>query len=500
MKLSTFFQKLFSKSNLKVVLCVLLPVLFTLLTRSHIDNDSFDMLAQGRELFNHGIYHQDALSMHEGLEIVVQNYGITILYWLAYSAFGAPSLYLYIIIASIIISILLYKINMVLTNRRQNMSLFFMLLTSFLLSFFGFMTSRPQLISYIIFLLLIYLLELYSKTKNPKCLFFIPLLSLIQINLHASLWLMLPIVTGCYIIDFLSKGQKIKPLVICLIVLCLVGLINPYGPKMISFIIGSYSDGYMHKYIQELQAFRPLEGTFPILYFAILLSIIPCFYSKRKDMQLKYLLLYFGLLPLGLNTIKGMSQFILVMFFPIITSYKTVHLDIIKLKQTTKNTLIYGGTIASVFLFAFLLIKKLPKIQNYPSRIMKDTIDILDTKVAEASQEKSDLKIYVGFNQGGYAEFRGYKPYIDPRAEVFLKTNNKKEDIFKEYYELTTGRQDKTEFLKKYDFDYVLTTGEVDFMVNSNIEETYNLIFESEESEVKLYQKSPTKTESPSNS
>ena len=40
---------------------------------------------------------------------------------------------------------------------------------------------------------------------------------------------------------------------------------------------------------------------------------------------------------------------------------------------------------------------------------------------------KNDLKIYAGYNDGGYVEFRGYKSYLDPRAEVLLKNNNGKE-------------------------------------------------------------------------
>ena len=65
-------------------------------------------------------------------------------------------------------------------------------------------------------------------------------------------------------------------------------------------------------------------------------------------------------------------------------------------------------------------------------------------------------RVFVSFNDGGYVEFRGYKSYIDSRAEVFLKKNNHKEDIYKEYYEFETGLMGKDEFLKKYNFDFIL--------------------------------------------
>ena len=39
-------------------------------------------------------------------------------------------------------------------------------------------------------------------------------------------------------------------------------------------------------------------------------------------------------------------------------------------------------------------------------------------------ENKDGMVLYTGYNDGGYAEFLGYKPYIDPRAEVFVKKNN----------------------------------------------------------------------------
>lgn len=72
--------------------------------------------------------------------------------------------------------------------------------------------------------------------------------------------------------------------------------------------------------------------------------------------------------------------------------------------------------------------------------------------------DKTDIKLYVGYAQGGYTEFRGIKSYIDPRAEVFLKENNKMADIFQEYYDLEDGKIDISKFLDKYNFTHLLIT------------------------------------------
>ena len=64
--------------------------------------------------------------------------------------------------------------------------------------------------------------------------------------------------------------------------------------------------------------------------------------------------------------------------------------------------------------------------------------------------------LYTGYNDGGYLQFLGYKTYLDPRAEVFLKANNKKSDIFIEYYNLQNNELNGYDFLNKYKFDVLI--------------------------------------------
>ena len=85
-------------------------------------------------------------------------------------------------------------------------------------------------------------------------------------------------------------------------------------------------------------------------------------------------------------------------------------------------------------------------------------------------------------------EYRGYKPYLDPRGEVFLKKNNKKEDILYEWDDFNSGRIKVEEFLDKYHFDYLLVVGEKDPLYALDIE-YYKKIFEDEEQEIKVFER-----------
>ncbi len=71
--------------------------------------------------------------------------------------------------------------------------------------------------------------------------------------------------------------------------------------------------------------------------------------------------------------------------------------------------------------------------------------------------------LYTGYDDGNYAEFRGIKVYMDARAEVFLKENNKKQDVFSEYLSLQAGRKHYREVLDKYRFTHILA-GENDIL------------------------------------
>ena len=64
--------------------------------------------------------------------------------------------------------------------------------------------------------------------------------------------------------------------------------------------------------------------------------------------------------------------------------------------------------------------------------------------------------IYTGYNAGAYIEYQGFKCYIDPRAEIFLKSINKKEDILLEYYDFQMGKIKVKDFIDKYKFDYII--------------------------------------------
>lgn len=70
--------------------------------------------------------------------------------------------------------------------------------------------------------------------------------------------------------------------------------------------------------------------------------------------------------------------------------------------------------------------------------------------------QNNAVRVWCDYNTGGHAEFFGVEPYIDPRAEIYLKSNNKKADIFLEYYNLMKNpAENYNKVMKKYKFTHI---------------------------------------------
>ena len=89
----------------------------------------------------------------------------------------------------------------------------------------------------------------------------------------------------------------------------------------------------------------------------------------------------------------------------------------------------------------------------------------------------SEDHIYTKYEHGPYAEYRGLKPYMDTRAEVFLKENNHKEDIFLEYATLEQGYYNYNEFMNKYNFKYLLIVNDEYLYIDVVTDHRYEILY-----------------------
>lgn len=465
-----------------------LALLFTTMFINNLDNDIWYLLSEGRYIVENGIYNIDPLSMHEGLEVVVQNWLSASLFWIVFDWFGEMGLFTLVLICTFFICLLLYKICMLISERNIILSLLLML-TTIVTQISHFIVSRPQVLSFVTLLSLIYVLELYIKTENRKYLIWIPIISFIQINMHASLWWMLFLFMLPYVIDSFNipllktQGYKKKDLFIAIGIAALVGLINPYGYKAITFIFTSYGDQYMHSYINELLPFN--FGNLLSKHMFILMLGIGLIYTFFREglIRVRYICLFCGTLLLGFNSIKGFSHFILVSLFPLAYFFKDLFPK--EFNDTSEMPKVINIILATISVFIIGGIVGFCVIKPEKIALTHSASEAIDT--LELKFDKETTRIYSSFNDGGYVEFRGYKPYIDPRAELYLKVNNKKDDIFEEFFNLQHGLLDVTEFIEKYDFTHLLIASHDYLYDKITSDMNYFVIYEDTTAGYRLY-------------
>lgn len=95
--------------------------------------------------------------------------------------------------------------------------------------------------------------------------------------------------------------------------------------------------------------------------------------------------------------------------------------------------------------------------------------------------QKNAVRLWCSYNTGGHAEFFGVKPYIDPRAEIYLKANNQKEDIFLEYYQLMENpAKNYKKVMNKYKFTHIFLKDEGKFYKYVKRDKNYKKIMEED--------------------
>lgn len=126
--------------------------------------------------------------------------------------FGLYGILLFVLVVLTIITYFYYKLCMLVSNKNKMLSTIITVVTMSLLAS-TFITTRPQIFTYLNLILVLYVMELYSKTNNKKYLLFLPLISLMQINIYGMFFLMLfifmlPYVVNAFKFNFKDNNQK----------------------------------------------------------------------------------------------------------------------------------------------------------------------------------------------------------------------------------------------------------------------------------------------------
>ena len=460
---------------------LLLPIVVYSFIPFKVNNDFWFLINTGKYIINNTFPHIEPFTIHNNFNFIAQQWLTDIIFYKIYINFNILGMYIFMIIINLIITCILYKICLLVSNNKIKLSLFTTILTVAIIKNI-FITTRPFIFDITLILLELYLLELYIKNNNKYYLLGLPIISLLMINLHASMWpmifvILLPYYLGRINTKYTTKEKyNLKPIIITTIIMLLLGIINPYGIDSITYLFNSYGIENINKLISEMKPLTLKNTPLSILTYTFIFIILVSYYIKKpKEINIRYLLLFLGTLCLTLSHIRGLMFLSIAGALNISYNLKDY---CIKEEKETKNILNeYILPIILLIIFIIIIITN-SSFEYEKDMALSEVANYLDNNT------EKDIKVYTGYNDGGYLEYRGYKCYIDPRAEVFIKSINKKEDIFEEYFNLQQGTLNIKYFLNKYNFDYLILKDDL-IEVYINELPNYQKVYEKEE--YKLY-------------
>lgn len=448
-----------------------------------LNNDFWFMQPLGHVINTQGFVKTEPLSMHSGLDYVCQQWLFASITDFIYSFSGIIGCMIFAVVLSYLLEYVIYRICLLLSKDRTKS----LIITSLFISLcMGQLTTRPYVITAILLALEILLLELYIYHKNWKYLLGLPVISLININIQCSMWLMQFVFLLPYFVDAIKFPQKekyvihdninLKHLFFVALLMALFGLFNPYGMNAMTYVFKSYGVETINKLVKEMQAFS-IDSIFSPYDYMLLLLV--CFvlllaYKHKKQaptIKLRYVFLFLGTLFLTLLNIR--SQILFVVAAPALAAY------LWGLNETGSITSISGfeKMIKIVFCSIIIISGLFINSSNWINSNTPEKANSLYSLVNFIDEHfDKNIKIFASYDDGGYLEYRGYKPYIDARAEVFLKSNNHQYDYFSEFYDLYIGIN-SNDFYEKYQFDVIIASNGLLLTNNLETDDEYIKIF-----------------------
>ena len=439
-------MKKFVPNKYIVYLYFIVPLLVNAVLNYSSNEDIWYIMRYGKVILEKGFIHSDVLSIHSGLHIVIQQSFSNVLFYLIYKFLGDFGFFLLCELMIGLYLFIIYKICMFLSKKNILLSVLIPTITCILLES-SFITPRPQIFTFFNVLLIMYIMERFYKNNKTKLIYFLPLISLFQMNFHGALWyfiflFILPFVAQMII----EKNKNVLKILMIMIIMFLVGFINPYTYENVFFPFNTY-DSIINKYVAELFPINlnpSMNSVFVhSLFFFILFLIIILIYIfyKKGKLELRHLFLFLGTSVLAFINIRSIPFFMLGSIPPLSSYLKSMKLNLKNEYVDTKKTWI----ILLVLIFIVALIN--------PNRLesgVKKGGDFLSKNYSK------DIVVYTNFDYGSYIEYLGFHSYFDTRAEVFTKKANKKKEIFREAMSIEYFCTDYKDFIERYKFTHLI--------------------------------------------
>ncbi len=436
---------------LLVFFIILIPVV-VLLVRD-LDNDTWFMLNHGRYILKNGLYPEyEPFTVHQGMSFTFQKWLCCILFWLLYDWFGKIGVKIVCIIVYLAFDYVLLKLLNYIKKEAELQNLFIIAVLNGCMT--QYLYTRPQLFTYLFLAAELLVLEKYIREKKAKLLIWIPVMSMLEIQIHSTIWPIMLIFMLPYMFDiscinkftdvfkFIPRAEyKRYPIWLTFVASVAVAVINPYGTESLVYLYNSLKVKELSLLITEVRPPAVKSENMIIMVFILVLFVVGMI--KKKKIELRYLFLIGGTTLMSFMSKRQMSFMLIAA--ALVFAYIFTVVDTNKLRNILICVFLSFLTGVSVY-DAYI-------DETYYQQPMINAINALDEYEKKNNVGKNVFNLD---DEGSYLEFLGYRAYSDTRAEVFSDKINHSENYIGEKIKFLTGEVSYKEFLHQYDYDYII--------------------------------------------
>ena len=420
------------------------------------ETELFHYCIAGKEWLLNGKITKDPWYIKDGYATYIQQWLYCIFVYVIFSKFSYTGIACIVLITAILFIFVYNKTLSLIINKKVS---FVIGLFAYAIIFYP--NIRNEVLTLILLLIQIYCIEKYKKNinDNRKWLYILPILTLLEINLHGLEYYFHFIFLLPYLVPvFKNKIIKndnlpIKDFILPIILMIGSLFINPYGYQMPILITKCLDVRYF-----VISEFQHIEfGSLPfylIIFLVIFLILMIIEGTKNNQLTSTSFWFMLGCTFLGITAYRNVKFFIFTILFASQFFDKN---KLIIFHKNKKNMvgffLIYSMYIILMFNFVCACIKTNTENKSIPV-VPKDIIDY----IYENEKNPKNLNIFTDEGNGAYfAYYCNCKIMYQARTEMYYKSVNGKEDLAKLFYDIKNNLTEDllNKLQNEYKYDYV---------------------------------------------
>ena len=452
-------------------------------------NDTFFTIAIGERILKNGVEVEEKLVWHEGLEFTNSRWLFDVVIALINNHFGFLGIYIFVLLVASAQCVLLYFIINKITHKK-----FLSFCGTLLIIFWsaGVFTARAQIISFLIFTLEFYFIERLLETDKKRYCFLLLILSLILVNMHASVFPMYFVIFLPYIVEqilvrfkldksdkIIFKKRNIKKILIIFLIAFFIGFCTPKGLSPYTDMF-KVMDGISTKFIEELKTIDINHEIY--LWGSLVLTISILIFTKTK-IRVTDAFFILGFALMSLSTYRCIFFYYFISMICILRFLNDLLVDYkISFDFISKKIRIIMISVIYIWIVLF-------SIDSFIKNMYRDYIDASEYPInaTEYILENIDIlnmKIYNGFNFGSYLEYKGIKAFLDSRSGVFTDEFNPGVTILNDWYDVYKCSIHYNYIFDKYGITHVLLNRKEKISTYIIKDSTWKLIYQDDSFEL----------------